>query len=288
MLDMRGEDRVQERTVQFQSDGVTLCGTYFTPEADPVAAVVLNGATGVPHQVYRHFARWLVTERGMACLTYDYRCFGASATSHPKQAQTNMTEWSMLDQPAARRELRRLCPGVPLWVIGHSLGGMTMPMQPEIEDVERMIGVACGLVHLADHPWPYRALASAFWFGPGKWATDMAGYLPGRRLGFGPDLPEGVYREWRDWCTSPRAFLPRIGKDLPWPHWGRSGAPVELISFSDDQVCPPRCSDKLAALYDVRVTTRRTLTPTQFGLGKVGHLGAFTRQNAVLWPEIVK
>ncbi len=288
MLDMRGNGRVQEQAIDFDADGATLTGTLFLPEVDPVAAVVLNGAAGVPHAYYRHFARWLASERDMACLTYDYRDFGASAHMHPRHSNTTMSDWALLDQPAARMEMRRNAPNSPIWVIGHSLGAMMVPLQQGIEDVTRMIGVASGLVNLPDHPMPYRALASAFWYGPASWAVSLTGYLPGRRLGLGEDLPAGVYREWRDWCTSPRSFLPRTGHDLPWPNWSRSGAPVDLIAFADDPVIPARCTDRLAALYDIRLVRRRTLHPRDFGLKQIGHLSSFTRRNAVLWPELVR
>lgn len=287
MLDMRGSGSVVTQAISFPAGNAVLQGTLFHPEAEPVAAVVLNSATGVPHGFYRHFAEWLVRERGMACLTYDYRDFGTSATGPLASSDASMMDWAMIDQPAARAAMRHHLPGVPLWVIGHSLGAMMMPLQDGIEDIVRMIGVASGLVHHRDHPWPYQAMARMFWFGAGPLAVQATGYLPGRLLGFGADLPPQVYWQWREWCTSPRSFYPEIGRSLPQPDWGRSGAAVDLFAMDDDSLMPPRCAHRLAGLYGVKRTKVHVISPVQHGLGKVGHLGAFARRNAVLWPKLI-
>ena len=70
---------VTERSLMFKSqDGAELVGRLYRPEGVVAAAAVLNSATGVPQGYYRHFARWLAAEDGIACLTYDYRDVGRS------------------------------------------------------------------------------------------------------------------------------------------------------------------------------------------------------------------
>ncbi|MFV0514088.1 MAG: alpha/beta fold hydrolase [Jhaorihella sp.] len=264
-----------------------LSGRLFLPAGAPVAAVVLNGATGVPQAYYRHFARWLAESRDMACLTYDYRDFGESAQGPARRSRATMTDWALVDQPAARAAMRQRLPGVPLWVIGHSLGAMLMPLQDGIEDIVRLIGVASGLVHHTDHPWPYQAFVRFFWFGPVPLVVRATGYLPGRRIGFGADLPAGVYWQWRRWCTAPDSYLPETGTTLPRPGWARSGAAVDLFAIGDDQMIPPACVWRLAPLFEGGRVRRHLVNPADFGLRKVGHLGLFQRRNAELWPLLV-
>lgn len=284
----RLEAEVEERSLRFASGGAQLAGRLYQPlRTAPRAAVVLNGATGVPQGYYRHFARWLAAERQMACLTYDYADFGESARMHPRRSNATMQSWALVDQPAARQEMRRQHAGLPLWVIGHSLGGMLMPLQGDLDDVARMIVVAGGLVHHHDHPWPYRALALAFWFGHAPVVARVLGYLPGRALGFGADLPAGVYWQWRRWCTTRGGYLPEVGQGLPQPRWQESGIPVDLIALSDDDVVPPDCVWRLAEVYGDVAQTRTVLTPQDAGSARVGHLGAFARANAQLWPRLV-
>ncbi|MFW8595450.1 hypothetical protein [Cribrihabitans neustonicus] len=278
---------IREEPVRFASGNAELAGRLFRPEGSARAAVVLNGATGVPQSFYRHFARWLAAEQQLACLTYDYRDFAGSAQGHPRRSKATMAEWALADQPAARAEMRRHYAGVPLWVIGHSLGAMLMPLQEDLEDVARMIVVAGGLVHHHDHPWPYRALALAFWFGHVPVAVRLAGFLPGRAVGFGADLPAGVYWQWRRWCTTPGSYLPETGDSLPRPRWERSGVPVDVIALSDDDVIPPVSAWRLGEVFGGVPQRRRVLKPSDYKLRAVGHLGAFARRNAVLWPELV-
>ncbi|MEX0351121.1 MAG: alpha/beta fold hydrolase [Paracoccaceae bacterium] len=284
MLD--AQTTILAEKIRFRAGPATLSGTLFLPIGEPAAAVVINGATGVPQDYYRHFARWLAEEQGMACLIYDYRDFGASRTGPLAASRVKMSDWALIDMPAARDQMRKRFPDAPLWVIGHSLGGMMMPLQQGIEDIDRVICVCSGFVHYADHPWPYQGLARLFWFGHGPLATRIAGYMPGKLIGFGPDLPSGVYWEWRRWCTSRDFYLPDAGWTLPEPNWRRSGAGVKLVTLTDDEVCPRVSTERLALLYDGRARIA-PLNPSDFGLGKVGHLGVFARANAALWQEIV-
>lgn len=287
MLDMQISRIAEVQAISFPAGPATLQGQLFLPSGQPLAVVVLNGATGVPMGFYRHFAEWLARERQMACLIYDYRDFGASQTKPLSQSDVSMADWAMIDQPAAREAMRQHLPGVPLWVIGHSLGGMMLPLQDGIEDIERVIGVASGLVHHSEHPWPYQALARTFWFVIGPTAVRVVGYLPGKKLRFGADLPPNVFWQWRKWCTSKPFFYDEFGESLPTPDWGKCGAPVRLVSFEDDSVMPPNSVRKLAGLYGVKNVTLQKITPADHGSAKIGHLGVFSRANSAVWPTLI-
>ncbi len=279
-----GEKQVKERAMVFKSaDGAELVGQLFEPAHAPFAAVVLNGATAVPQSYYAHFARWLASERGMACLTFDYRDVGRSWSGPLAQSKADMIDWGTSDHLAARQALARAIPDTPIWIIGHSLGAMMLPNQRDFEGVSRVIGVASGFVHHSDHPWPYRAVALLFWFGAGPIATALAGYLPGKRLRFGEDLPSGAYWQWRRWCTTRAFYASDLGDRLPAPHW-RHDIPVRLVSFSDDDLIPPHCVQRLADEGFEGRAKVDAITPD----GTVGHLSAFARRNAALWPRLLE
>ena len=274
--------RVSERSVTFKTeDGAELVGRLYMPDQRPFAAVVLNSATGVLQTFYTHFARWLAAERGMACLTFDYRGTGRSQCGPMRKVQADMSDWGIRDQVAARRAMRRVLPDVPLWVIGHSLGAMMLPNQPEMDDVARVIGVASGMVHHSDHPWPYRAIALNFWFTAGPLATALCGYLPGKSLGFGEDLPADVFWQWRKWCTSRTFYDADLGPRLPAPDW-TAPAHVRLHSFADDDLIPHHCVERLRDVYGAGAE-HVTIDPKAHGLDAVGHLGAFSRRNRAIW-----
>lgn len=274
-----------QTTVRFRSAGATLQGTLYAPVDAPRAAIVLHGAVGVPAGYYRGFAEWL-RDQGYACLTYDYRDFAASRTQPLRQSNADLQTWGLSDQPAALAELRRLLPGVPIWVIGHSLGG-TMLSFHLMAGVARVITVASGLVSLGDHPWPYRAAAVWFWYGLPRLATAVMGYLPGRAMRMGPDLPGGVYRQWRRWCLRPGFWLGDVGRSLPAPDPTGITCPMKIVAVADDPVVPPAAVWRLMTLYPFAMKRQLVLRPASFGGRPIGHIGVFSRVNAVIWPTII-
>jgi predicted alpha/beta hydrolase len=266
--------------------GHGLAGRLYLPAGRPRIAVVLHGAVGVPMGFYRGFAEWLVGQ-GIACLTYDYRDFGISARGPVRASPATLADWGIADQAAALAFVQSGFPGVPVWVIGHSLGGLMLGFHPGNALVARVITVASGPVHLSDHPWPYRALAAFFWYGLPRLAVAILGYLPGRSFGFGADLPGGVYRQWRRWCTARGSYLADGGRSLSLPETGAVRAPMTLIAVEDDQMVPPAAVWRLMALHPQAVKRQRVLRPLDFGLARIGHLGAFARANAAVWPQII-
>lgn len=270
--------------VRFQADSAYLSGQFHRPVGKVRAAVVLHGATGVPQSFYQPFAHWLAAQ-GIACLTYDYRDFGASG--NVCRSTATMAEWGLRDQPAAQRELERLLPGMPIWVIGHSLGGLMLPFHEGAARVARFIAVASGPVHLSDHPLWVRAKIAAFWYGPGPIAAWLMGYLPGRRLGLGPDLPAGVYWQWRRWCTSRGFYQRELGKGMPQPHPAEVRCEAKFVAVADDSYVPPAVVWRLMQLYPWAKKRQLTLRPEDFGMQQIGHIAAFAPKNAALWPVII-
>mgnify|MGYP003632597911 FL=1 len=113
-------------------------------------------------------------------LIWDYRDFGASG--RVKRSTATMTDWGLHDATAVRDWLCARAGVLPVWVIGHSLGGMTMGFQPRTEHLERIITVAAGFGHVTDHPWPFQAKAWLLWYLLGPMGIALRGYLPGKVL----------------------------------------------------------------------------------------------------------
>ena len=273
-------------TVDFRADQTPLSGTLHRPTGTPIAAIVLHGATGVPHRFYRHFAAWLA-DQGYACLTYDYRDFGASAQGHIKHSNATMADWGIQDQTAAQRFLETTVPDAPLWVIGHSLGGLMVPFQDGASRIKRLITIASGPTYLTDHPWPYRAVAAAFWYGPGPLATRALGYLPAKALRIGRDLPAGVYWQWRRWCTSKQFYLGDVGRGLPLPDWKAFTGDLKAVAISGDVMVPPATVWRGMQNYPEAQKQKMTINPVDFGLKSIGHIGAFSPENAAVWPSLI-
>lgn len=258
-----------------------LRGQLFHPPMSPETVVLINGATGVPARFYAAFASWLAQTQGIACLIWDYRDFGQSG--QPQRSTATMTDWGVTDPQAARDWLVARFPQAALWVIGHSLGGLTLPFQTGQDRITRVITVASGAVHLSDHPWPYRAAATAFWYGHAPVLAAATGHLPGRLTGFGPDLPAGVYWQWRRWCLSRRSCL----DDPAMPPLQSVTAPTTLIAIADDALVPPAAVWRLMQWYPQAIKHQRVIRPADHGLPPVGHIAAFASANRALWPMLI-
>ncbi|MCK0169157.1 alpha/beta hydrolase [Jannaschia sp. S6380] len=275
--------RDMSEAVTIELGDTRLCGRLYRPGGAVRAAAVLNGATGVPARFYAAFAEWLARERGIACLIWDYRDFGWSGDARDSPA--TMNDWGIADSQAARDWLTRACPDVPLWVIGHSLGGMMLPFQRDLGGIARVICVAAGAVHVGDHPWPYQAVARAFWSPVLPWLARRAGYVPLHRLRLGHDLPRGVYLQWRRWCTTHGFHA--ADPDLPDPDATALNCPMRIVAVADDALCPPVSVWRLGASYPAARQTRVLLRPEAFGLARLGHLHVLGARGHAAWAEVV-
>ncbi len=271
----------------FYSGGYKLRGRLYLTATPPKAVAVLHGATGVPQRYYADFAGWLATTQNIACMTYDYRDFGASARGPMKASKATMADWGVHDQQVARDHLRCMFPHLPLWVIGHSLGGMLLSFQTDLDRIDRVIAVASGPAHVMDHPFPYRLTAAAYWYLMGPPATAVAGYMPGKRLRFGSNIPSGVFWQWRRWCTSRSSFARDIGYTLPMPDWNGLKAPMKFVAMKDDVMVPPAVVWRLMQFYQGAAKTQLVVDPTRYGLRDIGHIGPFAAKNQAIWPDLI-
>jgi predicted alpha/beta hydrolase len=273
---------MDEEQVIIPGPGGPLAGRLIGPP-DPRLVVVVNAATGVPAGFYAGFARWLAADRQAAVLIWDYRDFASSGS--PRRSRATMADWGIHDAAAARGWLGARFPGLPLWVVGHSLGGLVLPFQPGLDGVARAIIVAAGPVHLADHPWPLRAGIASTWHGHGPLLTAAFGYFPGRRLFLGADIPGPAFWQWRRWCAHRGSCLadpamPPLASD-------RLTAPVTLVGMADDGMVPPQAVWRLADWMPQAQVTRRLITPQDHGVARIGHVAAFAARNRAVWPAII-
>ena len=127
-----------------------------------------------------------------------------------------------------------------------------------------------------------------FWVALGPLATAVMGYLPGRRLGLGADIPKGVYWQWRRWCLSHGFHIRDHGRTLPMPNWYRMRGAIRFVAVEDDADVPPSVVWRLMQWYPAAAKRQKVLKPRDYGLHGIGHIGAFARRNAVVWPSILE
>lgn len=278
---------VSREQASFQtSDGRTLAGVWFVPP-EPRSLVVLHGATAVPCRYYGHFARWLADQSSAAVLVYDYRDTGLSLTGSIRASKATMGDWAVYDQAAALAEALRRFPGLSLDVIGHSLGGIGLPFHDDAPKVRKLIAVASGPANWREHPLSYTPLVLLFWFALGPFSTALAGFTPGKLIGLGADLPAGAYWQWRRWCLSEGFHRTDWGTHVPMPDLERYRGHVRLVGISDDVMIPPPVVLKLAQFYPKATIEPTTITPSEFGVKRIGHISVFSQANKAAWPKLV-
>jgi len=104
--------------VTFAVDATALYAVYRRPSRKPAAAVLLVHGFNSNVQEFGHLQERLA-DAGIASLAFDQRGFGGSGGPPGRTSATR----SFQDIQAAAAQLQARAPGVPLGVVGHSLGG---------------------------------------------------------------------------------------------------------------------------------------------------------------------
>ncbi len=274
-----------DRTVSLTcADGTPLVGTWFLGNT-PKATIVLNSGTGIPRRFYARFAAWLA-ERGFAVLTYDYRGIGHSKPRGSLRGfKASMTLWAEQDMTAAIAWAKARHPELPLYVIGHSIGGQLLGLAQNTELVSGVVSVAASTGSWQSLSGSLRWLSAAMWYGVVPATTSTLGYAPTKKPGWGENLPAGVAREWATWCKSPDYFLPFLsGAQIA--RVASFKKPWFSLAFTDDSIANETTVAALLRMYASLTPTVRWFSPEQVGAREIGHLGFFTLARRDLWHNV--
>ena len=266
-------------------DGALLAGTLYVGSR-PKAAVVLNSGTGIPQRFYAAFAAWLA-ERGYATLTYDYRGIGGSKPRRKslRGFEASMTLWAEQDMTAAIENQKARYPELPLFVVGHSVGGQLLALAKNTELVDGVASIGTSTGTWQKMSGTLRWISAAMWYGIVPATTSTLGYAPTKKLRWGEDLPAGVAREWSTWCKSPDYFLPYLtGAQVA--RVASFTKPWLALSFTDDPIANESTVSALLRMYASLVPVERRISPDEIGASEIGHLGFFSRSRRELWRHV--
>lgn len=278
--------RVEDRIIK-ASDGWPLEATLFRP-TDARLAVLVSAGTGFPRGFYGRFARWMA-ERGAVVLTYDYRGIGGSRPDDLAAMQMDYPDWGRLDMPAALKALKVAALGLPVFHVGHSVGGHFVGFMPNQSGFEKHAFVSVGTGWWGGHHRTYNPFELCFWLGLGPSEIRKHGYVPSGKLWRGTDLPRGVFETWKRWCLRPDYFLKELADGALDPQqFDKVIAPIRSWIFSDDPIATPGTGARLLTAYPaapVEILSRR---PHDYGVKRIGHEGAFRKGMEPLWEEILQ
>ncbi len=264
------------------ADGVPLAAKLYSG-ANPVKLTILMlPGIGVPQRAFRHLANWLAL-RGARCVTVDYRGIGQSAT--PEGIETaSLLKWAREDAAAAMAFCKNAGPE-PVVLIGHSFGGQSVGLTEALSDVRAavFIGSQFGQARHWDGAEKWRLamywhiflpLVSAFYQVLPRWSGPA-----------GP-LPQGVAQEWARWGRSSNWYVSHNPESVDL--LARFSAPILAYGMTDDLIAPPRAVSALLERFYATVPNRRSISPEQLGLKRIGHTGLLrpSKEIEVIWREL--
>jgi len=266
--------------------GTDAIGATLWHAGDARAVVLLHPATAVTQRYYDAFARYL-HGLGFHVLTYDYRGTGRSRPADLRQCTVTMADWIEDDNAAVTRWAATRFAGLPLLAVGHSVGGHAIALSSAT-------GLLSAAVMVASHAGVTRTIRGAFerarvWTVMRVLAPVLCalfGYMPGRRIGLGEDLPRKVMLQWSRWTALPGYFLDDPAMEAR-RRMARVRLPLLVLGFDDDPWANPSAIDILVRPLEGARLDRRRIAPRDVGLRAIGHMGFFRKQCADrVWPQV--
>lgn len=268
-------------------DGTRLAASHFAPAGAARAAVLIAPAMGVRQDYYADFAAWLAGQ-GYHALTFDYRGMGRSRPEglrSLRELDADLFDWAD-DTDAAIAHLLAQAPGLPLLVVGHSLGAQLAGMLRHRDRIAGLVSVAAGSGYWRDNAPPLKRMVLYFWHVLVPLATWACGYFPGARLRKVGDLPRGVILQWRRWCLNPRYHVGAEGEVLR-ARFAEARFPVVALSMTDDELMTERGTRVLIDCYENAPRELHRIAPQDAQVRRIGHFGFFRAQfEATLWTRV--
>ncbi len=267
------------------ADGRELAAHWFSAPHRR-AVVMISGGTGFPQTFYFKIAAY-AAGRGYDALVYDYRGMGASAPKDLATESARMSDWGLLDMPAALDAAAQRAQGLPLATLGHSIGGQLLGLLENhaLARAHVQIGTSVGYWRWEHAPFKY--LAWWFWRVHGPTMLALKGYIPSGGGWSGLPLPRGVYEEWKRWCLRPGHFGPDLATYLSGNVFGEIRGPLLNVAFTDDPIATRRTVTELNKYFPNVTREQRWYSPADVGSKRIGHEGFFaSRHRDALWKPV--
>jgi predicted alpha/beta hydrolase len=267
-----------------EAAGGPVAASWFASGQPSRGVVVVAPALSTPRKFYAPFCEYLNTQ-GFDALVFDYRGIETGSAREAHASNTDMETWLRVDVSAAIDEAAHRSNGAPVYLIGHSLGGMALGATPSAHKLKRAMTVASGNGYPGLNPQSGKML----WF-LGRVAmplyTPLFGYFPGGKLRKVGNLPRGVALQWSRWLKHRDYWFADRAYNMS-ERFASVRCPVLSISFADDAALQRPAIDDLHARYTQATVHRVHLRPHEVSLAKIGHFGFFKRGSQHLWADAV-
>ena len=274
---------MKEQTLH-AADGTPIALRVYESDRPDRGSVVIGGAMGVRQDYYAAFAQWLAGQ-GWRVTTFDYRGSGASMPAAGLRGyKADLFDWTR-DYEAAIDHAHAALPGLPLYLLGHSLGAQLPGLLANQHKVSGLLSVAAGSGYWRENAPQLKRLVPYFWWVLVPLATWLCGYFPGRKLKKVGDLPAGVVLQWRKWCLNPQYSVGAEGESARLSY-GKVSFPVTALSITDDELMTERGTRVLVDCYANAPRRIERIAPADVQARRIGHFGFFREQfRGTLWQR---
>ena len=228
-------------------NGQELSATFYFPDGEMKAAVLIVPAMGVTQKYYASFASWLSTQ-GYLVATFDYAGIGLSLSGNLRDTSVSITDWAKFDCTAMINAVSTQGEGKALYWIGHSLGGQIFGMVPDCRFITKVINIAGGSGYWFESAFSLKWRAWWLWYIVAPLATRVYGYFPGKRLRKVGDLPGKVMMQWRRWCLNPQYLVGAEGPEIR-NKYRAVVTPISSFSFTDDEFMSKNSIDSFNSFF---------------------------------------
>ncbi len=233
---------------------------------------------------YAAFAEYLATQ-GYRVWTFDYQGIGESKQGAMRACKATISTWINADYEAVVMQAGKDMSDLPLYVLGHSLGGLITPFLPSIKSISGIINIAIGsgaTRHIQSRLQPVMPL---LWHVLTPLLCPVFGYFPGSKIGVVGDVPQHAMFEWRRWCLNPEYLLDAAAGARP--AYAAIQCPVLNLFFTDDELLLVSGGRFMNEAYTGTEVEFRTIEPADVNTDRIGHFGFFkARQQEALWPVV--
>lgn len=265
-------------------DGPALAVYCHEPPGPPRGGLVIAPAMAVPQSFYADHASFLARQ-GYRVWTFDYSGVGESWQGPMRGCTADISDWITRDLEAVVQHGRATLDGLPLFMLGHSLGGQAAPLLPSVHELSGLINIAVGSGAMRHNQPRIRRTAPFLWYVLAPVFCPLFGYFPGVRLGVLGDIPRRAFFQWRRWCLTPEYLL--TGEPGAREAYSRARFPVLGLTIADDELLLESGARLLHDAYSATQVDYRVLAPQEFGLRRIGHFGFFkSTHEASLWPLV--
>ena len=169
------------------------------------------------------------------------------------------------------------------------MGAQQIGLSPNNHLIDGLVAVATSVGYPAYMPLGYRLQTYYFFWIFTPISQFLKGYVACKKFGIMEDLPSGVARDWRAWCSKPDYFFdPKFyGKSVPTGNYDRLSFPIAVFAASDD----PISNQKSVPRFWGHVKSSLPITftwydPAILGQKAIGHFGFFRKENREsIWED---